>query len=118
MLKPTKLCGYDLEVNDQIMFSIDSVHHDPEVFENPQEFRPERFIDENGRLMNTEKLSTFSIGKRACPGESLAVLEVFLYFTTLLQNFTIEADGPVQLGPLRSLMSETIPQKVRFVRRT
>lgn len=117
-MRPTKLCGYDLEVNNQVMFSIDSVHHDPEVFENPEEFRPERFIDENGKLVNTEKVWAFSIGKRACPGESLAVLEVFLYFATILQNFTIEADGPVQFRDLRCLIAETLPQKVRFIRRT
>ena len=117
-MKPTRLCGYDLKVNDQIFFNIDSVHFDPATFEDPYEFRPERFIDSNGKLVNTEKVWAFSLGKRACPGETLAVLEVFLYFTMILQNFTIENDEPVKLRRLRSLIAETIPQKLRFVRRS
>lgn len=116
-MRPTKLCGYDLEPNNQVVFNIDSVHYDPEVFESPYEFRPERFLDENGRLVNTEKVWSFSIGKRACPGESLAVLEVFLYFALTMQNFTIEAIGPVKFKPLRGLQAEAVPQDLRFVRR-
>ncbi|XP_018494714.1 cytochrome P450 2J6 [Galendromus occidentalis] len=117
VLRPTKLCGYDLEANDQVIFNLDSVHFDPELFESPYDFKPERFIDQNGALTNTEKVWAFSIGKRACPGESLAVLEVFLYFATILQNFTIEADGPVKFRPLRGIIAETLPQELRFVRR-
>lgn len=117
-MKDTKLCGYDLEANDRVLFIIDSVHYDPEIFGDPYEFRPERFIDEDGKLANTEKVWAFSIGKRACPGESLAVLETFLYFTTLLQNFKVEADGPVKFNPLRSLFASPFAQKLKFVRRT
>lgn len=51
------------------------LHTDEEIFKNPQEFRPERFMENN----NLEKrLIPFGIGKRACPGESLARAELFL----------------------------------------
>lgn len=117
-MRPTKLCGYDLQANDEVVFNIDSVHYDREQFENPYEFRPEHFLDIEGKLVNIEKVWSFSIGKRACPGESLAVLELFMYFAMVLQNFNIEADGPVKCRPLRSLISEVIAQDIRFVRRT
>ena len=35
-----------------------------QIFEKPDEFRPERFIDENGKLKKIDALIPFSIGKR------------------------------------------------------
>lgn len=107
-----------MPANETVVFNIDSVHFDPENFEDPYEFRPERFIGDTGKLVNTEKVWSFSIGKRACPGESLAVLEVFLYFATILQNFDIEVSGPTKFRQLRGLIADTIRQQIRFVRRT
>lgn len=107
-----------MNADEQVVFNVDSVHYDPEVFEKPYEFNPERFINEDGKLVNTDKVWVFSIGKRACPGESLAVLEVFLYFAIIMQNYTIEADGPLKFRPLRGLNPDAIAQELRFVRRT
>lgn len=52
----TKLCGYDIPKHEMVMFDIDSVHFDPEIFPDPYEFRPERFIKE-GKLVDTDKVS-------------------------------------------------------------
>ena len=44
-------------------------------------FRPERFLDDNGEIIQDEHLIPFSIGKRRCPGEALARIELFQFFT-------------------------------------
>ena len=44
------------------MANIWAVHHDPAVWKDQEEFRPERFLDENGCLVRREELIPFSIG--------------------------------------------------------
>ena len=51
-------------------------------------FRPDRFLDEQGKVRRDEHFIPFSVGKRQCLGETLAKTELFLFFTGLVQQFT------------------------------
>ena len=62
---------------------------DPEVFPNPKNFYPERFLDECGRLRKVEQFSPFGVGRRICMGESLAKNSLFLFFVRVLQRTTV-----------------------------
>ncbi|XP_060064384.1 cytochrome P450 2J6-like [Ylistrum balloti] len=73
-----------------IIPNLDSVMKDPDLFENPDKFQPERFLGDDGRLNGKERtVMAFSLGRRICVGESLARIELFLYITSLLQRFEI-----------------------------
>ena len=61
---------------------------DPEVFPSPKEFKPERFIDENGNLKKIDQFAPFSVGRRICMGESLAKNSLFLFFVRMLQRIS------------------------------
>ncbi|KAK7096282.1 cytochrome P450 2B4-like [Littorina saxatilis] len=81
-------------------------HQDPNAFEDPTDFRPERFLDDSGRLILAtnplrQNLLSFGAGKRACPGENFARTRVFLYVTTLLQKFDILPPVKHELLPLQ-----------------
>ena len=52
-------------------------------------FRPERFLDAAGAVRREEHFVPFSVGRRQCLGETLARTELFLFFTALLQHFTL-----------------------------
>ncbi|XP_069130182.1 cytochrome P450 2E1-like [Argopecten irradians] len=81
-----------------IIPNLDSVLSDPELFENPYEFQPKRFLGENGKLNGKEKaVIAFSSGRRACLGESLARMELFLFMTALLQRFEFLPESPDKL---------------------
>ncbi|GMR50295.1 hypothetical protein PMAYCL1PPCAC_20490, partial [Pristionchus mayeri] len=65
--------------------------NDP-LFENPDEFRPERYLHEDGKTLRKELVDRtipFSIGKRACAGEGIARVELFLGLTATVQHYRI-----------------------------
>ncbi|XP_075858268.1 vitamin D 25-hydroxylase isoform X3 [Microcebus murinus] len=55
--------------------------------QDPEVFYPERFLDSSGYFAKKEALVPFSLGRRHCLGEQLARMEMFLFFTALLQRF-------------------------------
>jgi len=86
-----EIMGYKIPKNSFILSNIWAVHMDPKLWKDPEEFRPERFLNENGELDRKEYLIPFSMGKRQCLGENLARMELYLYFTTMLQKFTFKS---------------------------
>nr|XP_021513164.1 cytochrome P450 2S1 isoform X2 [Meriones unguiculatus] len=94
----TRFRGYTLPQGTEVFALIGSVLHDPEVFENPEEFNPGRFLDTDGRLRKHKAFLPYSLGKRVCLGEGLARAELWLFFTAILQAFSLET--PCPLGDL------------------
>lgn len=67
-------------------------HHDDNIWKD-QEFKPERFLDENGKLSLKKDISLpFGAGKRLCAGETFARNTMFLVMTALLQNFNFKCE--------------------------
>lgn len=83
--------GYQLRKGCAITPQISAVLADDKIFDNPNEFRPERFLDEAGKLKRVDELIPFSIGKRQCLGEPLARMELFLFFANLLNQYKFSA---------------------------
>ena len=81
--------GYRIPTNCSIMFNLDSVLQDPNVFENPAQFFPGRFLDADGKIIRPKELIPFGIGRRVCLGEAVAKMELFLFLTTILKKFEL-----------------------------
>ncbi|GAU95786.1 hypothetical protein RvY_07343 [Ramazzottius varieornatus] len=88
-MENTTLNGYDLPKNTLVISNLYAVHHDPQLWKNPKKFDPTRFIDNAGNFVKSPYVIPFSLGKRACLGENLAQMEMFLFFTNLLHKFDL-----------------------------
>jgi cytochrome P450 len=79
--------GFKFKAGSMVLPQISILMNDPKYFENPGEFNPDRFLDENQNLRKFDEFVPFSIGKRQCLGESLARSELFLIFANILRNY-------------------------------
>lgn len=98
-----------------VLPQISIMMNDPEYFENPEEFNPDRFLDENQNLRKYDAFVPFSIGKRQCLGESLAKLELYLIFANLLRNFEfLPVKGIYSLKRINNFLGQPLPLKQRI----
>ncbi|KAM8952304.1 cytochrome P450 2F2-like [Pelodytes ibericus] len=96
LTKDTQVRGYMFPKGTYFLPFLTTVLFDKTQFKNPEKFDVGHFLDENGKFRKNEALLAFSAGKRMCIGENLAMMELFLYFTTILQNFTIKSLVPAE----------------------
>ncbi|XP_029456171.1 cytochrome P450 2G1-like [Rhinatrema bivittatum] len=82
--------GYTIPKGTQIITLLHSSLYDKQFWEDTDHFNPNRFLDENGKFKKNDAHIPFGAGKRVCVGESLARMELFIFFITLLQKFTFE----------------------------
>ncbi|XP_012221588.1 probable cytochrome P450 304a1 [Linepithema humile] len=85
-LKDTTLGGYDIPANTPIFTNLSAMHHDREMWGDPENFRPERFLKEDGQICKDMSLP-FGLGHRVCMGETYARYTIFETLALLLQNF-------------------------------
>ncbi|KMT15719.1 hypothetical protein BVRB_3g057000 [Beta vulgaris subsp. vulgaris] len=89
--KEVNLGGYTVPENAVVFFTVAEMGWDPVVWENPMEFKPERFLcgDEEFDISGSReiKMMPFGAGRRICPAVRMAILHLEYYVANLVWNF-------------------------------
>ena len=65
-----------------------AILNDPKHWSDPEVFKPERFLDSNEKFSVNKNAAfiPFGIGRRSCPGEKLALADLFLILVRMIQQ--------------------------------
>ncbi|KAJ0110319.1 hypothetical protein Patl1_01389 [Pistacia atlantica] len=90
--------GYDIPARTRLFVNTWAIGRDPNHWENPLEFRPERFVVEDGKSQLDVRgqhfhLLPFGSGRRSCPGTSLALNMVQATLSAMIQCFDWKLSG-------------------------
>ncbi|HSP77262.1 MAG TPA: cytochrome P450, partial [Myxococcaceae bacterium] len=94
-LAPFTLRGHELPPGTGLMASVSLVHSNPELYPEPERFRPERFLE---RRFSPFEYLPFGGGARRCIGATFALHELRIVLGSLLaaHRFALAEDGPVR----------------------
>eukprot|EP00249_Psilotum_nudum_P036422 c7232_g1_i2 orf=396-2021(-) len=111
--RDVNLAGHDIPAGTTAMVNMWAITHDPNIWEEPEKFKPERFsVIEGGIDIDIRggdlRLAPFGAGRRVCPGKALGLATVNLWLARLLQRFQWVADSkrPVDLTEVLKLSCE------------
>lgn len=109
--------GYVIQEGTTIFPLLTSVLYDGSEWESPYSFNPSHFLDSEGKFIKREAFLPFSAGRRVCPGESLARMELFMFFTSLLQHFNFTppfaiSEDQLDLSPVVGFTLSPQPQEL------
>ncbi|ALC49375.1 Cyp18a1 [Drosophila busckii] len=106
--RDVELNGYTIPAGSHVIPLINSVHMDPNLWEKPEEFRPTRFIDSEGKVRKPEYFIPFGVGRRMCLGDVLARMELFLFFASFMHCFDVALPEGHSLPSLKGNVGATI----------
>ncbi|XP_074524638.1 cytochrome P450 2J2-like [Halichoeres trimaculatus] len=91
-----QLEGYTIPKGITVIPNLTSVLYGENKWETPFDFNPGHFLDKDGKFVKPAAFLPFCAGKRQCLGESLAKMELFLFFTSFMQHFTFSMPAGVE----------------------
>jgi cytochrome P450 len=92
--------GHVLPPGTDIVVPIGGIHRDPRLWDDPREFRPDRFLDEDAaKARHRMAYLPFGTGPRICIGSSFALQELVLVLATILQRYELAAPAHWRLEP-------------------
>ncbi|XP_067943680.1 cytochrome P450 2C23-like isoform X2 [Watersipora subatra] len=125
-VRDAEVAGYKIPAGTVVLMNSYHVAHNPDVFDEPFEVKPDRLIDESGKLVDRdhplrENFLGFGAGRRQCPGESFAKSRIFLFLANILQKYDVKVDGELPERDVRkypmSILLTPPSVKVQFTRR-
>lgn len=97
--KDFRVPGTDLTIpqGTKIMIPIPGLHYDPDIWGDPEVFRPERFSPENRGDIPAGAFQPFGMGPRQCIGLNIIKMEMKIMICHLVRNFRLNPLGSMSL---------------------
>ncbi|KAG1731428.1 cytochrome P450 [Suillus lakei] len=83
-----------------------SISRDPDAYPEPDAFRPQRWIDDQGLLRDDLKFFPYGFGRRVCPGQHVASRSVFINSLLILWAFQLTLDPTKPLDDMGLMIGE------------
>uniref|UniRef100_A0A8C5MSM2 Cytochrome P450 n=1 Tax=Leptobrachium leishanense TaxID=445787 RepID=A0A8C5MSM2_9ANUR len=119
-VRDTVFKGYDIPKGTYVVPSLESVLYDETQFLKPNTFYPEHFLDSDGQFVKKSAFMPFSAGRRDCIGQTLAKMELFIFFTKIMQRYSFYPAPGVpdfKVEPAVGFTVRPIAQNVYFTSR-
>ncbi|XP_070556743.1 cytochrome P450 3A5-like [Ptychodera flava] len=104
------IAGINIKKGMYVTVSIYAIHHNPEIYPEPEKFIPERFTKEEKEKRHPYAWLPFGAGPRNCIGMRFALLEAKIGLVRIFRDFTLEPCAetviPIQLGKTGFLSPE------------
>lgn len=97
-----------IEKGTSVIIPIYGIHHDPEIYPQPEKYDPDRFTPDKVAKRHQFSFLPFGEGPRICIGMRFAVVEVKIALAKILMNFEFKLDRTKTSVPLKILPSSLI----------
>ncbi|KVI04737.1 hypothetical protein Ccrd_016945 [Cynara cardunculus var. scolymus] len=88
ILQSCEIMNYTVPKNSQLIINVWAMGRDPNLWDDPLAFKPERFLNSNVDFKGQDfKFLPFGVGRRMCPGYPYAIKQIHLMLASLVQNF-------------------------------
>ncbi|CAD5331026.1 unnamed protein product [Arabidopsis thaliana] len=90
------VAGFRIPAKTRVIVNVWAIGRDSNQWEDPLEFRPERFEGSEWKVMS-EKMMSFGAGRRSCPGEKMVFRFVPIILAAIIQCFELKVKGSVDM---------------------
>ncbi len=113
LAKPMVLGGYELPPRTTVAAATAVVHYDPDLYSEPERFRPERFLE---RRFAAHEYIPFGGGERMCPGGQFSTFELKVVLATLLTRgrFRLLDEGPPVVRRMGAMSAPNTGVRLRY----
>ncbi len=105
VLEDTTLGDYQIKANSIVLISPYVLHHDPQKWENPTQFDPERFSADNEPLIPKYAYMPFGSGPRICIGNHFSYMESQILLALIINRYQLHLVPGTKIKPVHQVTS-------------